>query len=71
MQQSNQRPLSPEEVSALVDRAGVDLTPAELAELQTAFEPMREQLEQLHSLDLGMRDPAVEFDPIRVTRGDR
>ncbi len=71
MQQSNQRPLSPEEFSALVDRAGVDLTPAELAELQTAFEPMREQLEQLHSLDLGMRDPAVEFDPIRVTRGDR
>ena len=29
-----------------------------------------QQLEQLHSLDLGMRDPAAEFDPLRVTRGD-
>ena len=71
MQQSDQQPLSPEEFSALVDRAGLDLTPTELAELRTAFEPMREQLEQLHSLDLGMRDPAVEFDPMRVTKGDR
>ena len=70
MQQSNQRPLSTEEFSILVDRAGLDLTPTELAELRAAFEPMREQLEQLHSLDLGMRDPAVEFDPIHVKRGD-
>lgn len=70
MQQSNERPLSTEEFSTLVDRAGLDLTPTELAELRTAFEPMREQLEQLHSLDLGMRDPAAEFDPLRVTRGD-
>ena len=70
MQQSNQRPLSTEEFSTLVDRAGLDLTPTELADLWTAFEPMHDQLEQLHLLDLGMRDPAVEFDPIRVKRGD-
>jgi len=70
MQQSKQRPLSAEEFSTLVDHAGLDLTRTELAELRTAFEPMREQLEQLHLLDLGMRDPAVEFDPIRAKRDD-
>ncbi len=58
----SEQPLDPDEFRVLVERAGLDLTPDERTELQRAFEPLRAQLRQLHSTDLGMRDPAVEFD---------
>ena len=61
MNVNGEQPLSPDDFRVLVERAGLDLTADERNELQRAFEPLREQLRQLHAADLGMRDPAVEF----------
>ena len=67
---NDEQPLSADDFRVLVERAGLDLTDGERDELQRAFEPLRAQLRQLHAADLGMRDPAVEFDA-RHTAEDR
>ena len=66
--QAGEPPLTAEEFVALVERAGLHLGPEELAQLQAAFEPMRDQLRLLHSFDLGTRDPAVEFGATQTLR---
>ena len=40
------------------------LTPEESEHLKTLFQPYRDQLEILHSLDLDTEEPAVTFDPV-------
>lgn len=54
-------PLTTEEFSFLTQRAGFDLTPELIQHLKPLFEQYREQLDFLHSLQLGDRDLAVSF----------
>ena len=59
----NPERMTSEEFGYLVKRAGLTLTPEETEHLRTLFEPYREQLDLMHSLDLESEEPAVTFDP--------
>lgn len=55
--------ITSEEFGYLVKRAGLTLTSEETEHFRTLFEPYREQLDLMHSLDLESEEPAVTFDP--------
>lgn len=55
--------MTTEEFGYLVKRAGLTLSPEESEHLKALFQPYRDQLEILHSLDLETEEPAVTFDP--------
>ena len=63
MSQPEPESMTSEEFSYLVKRAGLTLTPEESEHLKALFQPYKEQLEALHSLDLDAEEPAVTFDP--------
>ena len=63
MSQPEPESMTSEEFGYLVKRAGLTLTPEESEHLKGLFQPYREQLEVLYSLDLDAEEPAVTFDP--------
>ncbi len=63
MSQPESEGMTSEEFGYLVNRAGLILTPEESEHLKALFQPYRDQLEILHSLDLDEAEPAVKFDP--------
>ena len=63
MSQPEPESMTSEEFGYLVKRAGLTLTPEESEHLKALFQPYKEQLEVLHSLDLDAEEPAVTFDP--------
>ena len=63
MSQREPEGMTSEDFGYLVSRAGLSLTPEESEHLMALFQPYREQLEILHSLDLDAEEPAMTFDP--------
>ena len=63
MSQQEPEGMTSEEFGYLVNRAGLTLSPEESEHLKALFQPYREQLDILHSLDLDTVEPAVTFDP--------
>ena len=59
-----------EQLKALAERAGMDLTQEELEELKPVYELYAEQAAQLHELDLGDGDLALTFSPDDVPSRD-
>ena len=49
---------------ALVSRAGMELTDAELAELKEAYDVFQPGVDNLHNAQLGTEDLAVSFEPV-------
>ena len=57
------KPISMETLRSLAERAGMDLTDQELADLLPIYDSYARQAAVLHGLDLGQEDLAVTFLP--------
>lgn len=55
--------ITPEQLQALAQRAGLDLTPAELERLRPMYQTLAGQLALLHDPDLPLGLPAAAFRP--------
>ncbi len=60
---AEQEGISPEHLRILTERAGLNLTDAEVVDLKPMYDHYAALIQTLHEVELGMEDLAVSFAP--------